>query len=195
MLLLQHPVLVLVFKQYLCCSFAKWLNQETALWTTICPISGSSSAIFKQQLICHLLSAVYYCRLCSLKFTWRAAHCSSSLLQREGGVRRDTCLPATIAGFVTKSSRGEQLLASPPSLVHSEHTTPSAACPFQFLVYYYFFVGRGSVFPGGYAGLSQGWLWEHHVLLICSPVGLCLLKRFAVSGGTGALLTSQCNMV
>jgi hypothetical protein len=53
---------------------------------------------------------------------------------------------------------------------------------FQFLAYYsVFFVGQGSVCPGGYAGLSQGWLWEHHVPPICSPVGLHLPSRFGAS--------------
>jgi hypothetical protein len=53
-----------------------------------------------------------------------------------------------------------------------------APCPlcyvsffFQLLVYYstwfflFFFPGWGSVCPGGYADLSQGCLWEYHVLL------------------------------
>jgi hypothetical protein len=33
-------------------------------------------------------------------------------------------------------------------------------------------VGWGLVCPGGYVDFSQGWLWESHVPLICSPVGL-----------------------
>jgi hypothetical protein len=51
-------------------------------------------------------------------------------------------------------------------LVHSKHPALFAACPFQFLVYYsvlfLFFFCRawGSICPGGYAGLSQRWLWE-----------------------------------
>jgi hypothetical protein len=65
---------------------------------------------------------------------------------------------------------------------------------FQFLVYYsFFFVGQGSVCPGGYAGLSQGWLWEYHVML----VGLPDVSQAGVeltSGVSGALLFSQCNV-
>jgi hypothetical protein len=98
-------------------------------------------------------------------------------------VRRDTCLPATIAGFVTKSSRGEQLLASPPSLVHSEHTTPSAACPFQFLVYYSVFClflrGRDQsvqramlVYPRGGCGNTVCHLFAH--LHLPSKFGACV---------------------
>jgi hypothetical protein len=30
----------------------------------------------------------------------------------------------------------------------------------------------------GYAGLSQGWLWEYYMQLICSPVRLHLTSRF-----------------
>jgi hypothetical protein len=73
--------------------------------------------------------------------------------------------------------------ASPsPSLVCSEHPALSAACPFQFLVYYsVFFVGWGSVCPEGYVCLSQGWLWEYCMLLICSPVGLHLPGRSGAS--------------
>jgi hypothetical protein len=85
--------------------------------------------------------------------------------------------PATFAGFVRR--------AAPPPFSHSsEHPAPSAACPFQFFVDYpvflfvFFFAGWGSVCPGGSAGLSQGWLWEYRVPLICSPVGLRPPSRF-----------------
>jgi hypothetical protein len=55
--------------------------------------------------------------------------------------------------------------------------------PFQFLIYcsgfFFFLQGEGSVCPGSYAGLSQGWLWEYCVmlgahLLVCR----CLPCRF-----------------
>jgi hypothetical protein len=39
----------------------------------------------------------------------------------------------------TASSHVDQLLVSPPFLVHSKHPIPSAVCPFQFLIYYCFF--------------------------------------------------------
>jgi hypothetical protein len=85
--------------------------------------------------------------------------------------------------------------ALPLSLVCSKH--PSAACPFQFLIYYSgFFAGQGSVFPLGCAGLSRGSCGNTacrllaHLLVCISQAGL-----EPVSGGTGALLFSQCNMV
>jgi hypothetical protein len=57
----------------------------------------------------------------------------------------------------------------------------------------------GVVLSRDYADLSQGWLWEYRVSLICSPVGLHLPSRFGglelASGGTGALLVSSCNVV
>jgi hypothetical protein len=89
-------------------------------------------------------------------------------------------------------------LLFPHSLVHSEHPPPLCV-PFQFLVYYsvFFVWGRGLVCPGGYAGLSQEWLWEYHMLLIYSPIGLLVVSQAGLeqaSGGVGALLFSQCNM-
>jgi hypothetical protein len=42
-----------------------------------------------------------------------------------------------------------------------------------FLLFSFLFCAScGSVYPGGYADFSQGWLWGYRVLLICSPVGL-----------------------
>jgi hypothetical protein len=49
-LLLQHPVLVLLFKQKFCRSLARWLGQETSFVDCYLPY-------FKQQLITCLLSA------------------------------------------------------------------------------------------------------------------------------------------
>jgi hypothetical protein len=69
------------------------------------------------------------------------------------------------------------LCYSPPFLVHLQHPVPCAACSFSvlcllFRVFCFIFLrGQGSICPGGY-GLSQGWLWEYHMMLICSPVGL-----------------------
>jgi hypothetical protein len=82
--------------------------------------------------------------------------------------------------------------------VYLEHPTPSSACP-SSLPYLLFSsvlcVWGGSVCPGGYTGLYQGWLWKYHMVLICSPVGLHLLSRF----GAGiwwhrSLLVSHCNV-
>jgi hypothetical protein len=66
----------------------------------------------------------------------------------------------------------------------------------QFLDF--FLWGGESVCTGGYAGLSQEWLCEYHVPLICSPVGLLDVSQAdleLVSGVSGALLFSQCNVV
>jgi hypothetical protein len=55
----------------------------------------------------------------------------------------------------------------------------------------------GSVCPGGYASLSQGWLWELCMAFICSPVGLPNVSQAGLEltfGGVGALLISQCNV-
>jgi hypothetical protein len=63
-----------------------------------------------------------------------------------------------------------------------------------FIIQCFLFSGLGSVCPRGYAGLSQGWLWEYHVLLICSPVDLRLPSKFGASIWWWALLVSQCNV-
>jgi hypothetical protein len=81
-LLLQHPVLVLVFKQRLCHSLAKWLGWEMSFVSHFLPY-------FRQRLIHRLLSADYCCRLYFLKvhkescpshFLWCAQSIPPSLL-------------------------------------------------------------------------------------------------------------------
>jgi hypothetical protein len=65
------------------------------------------------------------------------------------------------------------------------------------LFLFLFLQDRGSVCPGGYAGLFQGWLAEYHVTLGGSPVGLLNVSQVGlepVSGSVGALLFSQCNV-
>jgi hypothetical protein len=77
-----------------------------------------------------------------------------------------------------------------------QHPLPLLGVSFQFIVYSvfclglvwfgFFFAGRGVSLPGGYAGLSQGWLWEYCVmlgahLLVCqmSPKQVWSLQRVA----------------
>jgi hypothetical protein len=68
-----------------------------------------------------------------------------------------------------------------------------------FIIHFFFvFWGKGSVCPGGYAGLSHGWLWEYCVPLICSHIGLLDVSQTGLelaSGSMGALLFSQCNLM
>jgi hypothetical protein len=70
---------------------------------------------------------------------------------------------------------------------------------FLFIIqgFFFFLQGRGgSVCSGGYAGLYQGWLWEYHVPLICSSVGLLDVSQGGFkpeSCSLGALLFSWCN--
>jgi hypothetical protein len=69
-------------------------------------------------------------------------------------------------------------IAPPPPLWRSGHPTLFAmclfcCCLFSLGFFSLFFPGWGSVCPGGYSDLSQGCLWEYHVLLI-SPGGLLL---------------------
>jgi hypothetical protein len=103
---------------------------------------------FRQWVISHLLSAIYFCRLCSLKV--HAESCPFPLL------------------WCTQST--------PPSVLR---VLFSSLFIIQFCLVWVFL--WGSVCPGGYAGLPQGWLWECSMPLICSPVGLHLPSRFGDS--------------
>jgi hypothetical protein len=65
-----------------------------------------------------------------------------------------------------------------PSLPRSGCPALFATCLFCYhlLFSFSFFPGWGSVCPGGYADLAQGYLWEYYVLL-CSPCDPGLPKR------------------
>jgi hypothetical protein len=66
----------------------------------------------------------------------------------------------------------------------------------QFL-FIYLLWGRGLNCPGGYAGLSQGWLWEYHMML-CDHLFVCRMSPKQVWSwclvAAAALLFSQCNL-
>jgi hypothetical protein len=104
----------------------------------------------------------------------------------------------------TVSSHGDQLLAYPSFSGVLRAPPSSAACSFLVPCLLFSFVlfvclwSRESVCPGAYAGISQEWLWEYHMPLVCSPVGLLDVSQAGLepaSGGPGALLFSQCNVV
>jgi hypothetical protein len=73
----------------------------------------------------------------------------------------------------TESLCEDQLLALSP-LSGVLRALQPLCCMFLFssLFMIFFLWGRMSVCSGGYAGLSQRWLWEYCMLLICSPVGV-----------------------
>jgi hypothetical protein len=128
------------------------------LWTTNCPISGSSLSSARSQPFSHS-------SLCLLKVHREINSCPYPLLQCAFRI------PA-----------------------------PLLCVSFQFFVYCsVFFWGEESVCPGGYAGLSQEWLGEYCVSLDVHLFGLLDVSLLAglelVSGGVGALLFSQCNVV
>jgi hypothetical protein len=91
----------------------------------------------------------FSCRLIYLQFTWESAPSHSP----EEFATLEVSLPLTVELRVL---------------------CPLYYMPFyQLLVYYSFlFLGWLLVCPGDYANFSQGWLWENHVPLVCSPVGL-----------------------
>jgi hypothetical protein len=123
-----------------------------------------------------------------------------------------TNLPhSMLAGVVTTPTFSGRLVylqftwgSAPPFLLSSGHPTLFATCLFSvacllysFVVVVVVFVGQGSVCPGGYAGLSQGWLWGYCMLLIFSPVGLRLSSRLRVSAwwhGSPPVFSVYCGM-
>jgi hypothetical protein len=67
----------------------------------------------------------------------------------------------------TESFHGDQLLATPT--FSGVLTAPHPLCCMFFSVpclLFSFLWSERSVCPGGYTGLSQGWLWEYHVMLV-----------------------------
>jgi hypothetical protein len=155
------------------------------LWTTICPISGSSSSSAYCQPATFAVS-VYW------KFMQRAAPCLSLILQwREllGGYFCKLCL--------LKVHVEISYFPLPPSLVHSKHPTLSAACVLLsslFIIQLFLWGGSQSVqgallvYPRGGCGSTACCLFSYPLVCI-SQAGLEL-----VSGGTGVLLFSQCNV-
>jgi hypothetical protein len=103
----------------------------------------------------------------------------------------------------SESSHGDQLLAFPLLRCTFSNSTSSAVCLFSvccllfgFFVCFFFCWG-GSVCPGGYAGLSQGWLGEYCVTLGVHPSGLLNVSQVGLDQGlvaSGTLLFSQCNV-
>jgi hypothetical protein len=131
---------------------------------------------FRQKCITRLLSASYFCRLYLLIV--HAVSCLSPPSPVES-VASQLLLQA----LFTESLHGEQLLDPHPFSSVLNASRPLCCMSFSvpcllFSVLVFFFEGWGSVCPGDYAGLFQGWPWEYRVLLICSPFGLRLPSRF-----------------
>jgi hypothetical protein len=106
------------------------------------------------------------------------------------------CLPFQC--LFTVSLQGDQLLVPPPFSAALRALQP-LCCMFFFSslfiiqIFLLFFSQASVSLSRGYAGLSQGWLWEYCVPLICLPVGLLDVFQAGLvptSGGTGVLLFS-----
>jgi hypothetical protein len=93
----------------------------------------------------------------------------------------------------TETLRGDHLLALPPSLVHSEHPAPSAACSFSVsCLLFTFFCGVG-------VSMSRGLCWFIPGVVVGIPYAAYLLTCWAcvsqlASGSVQALLFFQCNV-
>jgi hypothetical protein len=105
MLLLQRPVLVLVFNQYQdnCSCLARWLGQETALWTSVCSVLGCSTPATYCQPAAAQALFIAVCRgepahspspagFVYLKFSWTPAPSLFSSVK--------SYQPVTVAGLV-----------------------------------------------------------------------------------------------
>jgi hypothetical protein len=147
-LLLQYPVLVLVFKQELYHSLSRWLGQEMSFVNRCLPY-------FRQRLITHLLSAVYFCRLCLLKVRVESSSLHLLLLRCPGLSALYFFRLCLLKVYMESSSLPSPLLqcaqSTPPFLLH---VLFSSLFIFQFLFLLFFFCGTRSVCPGGYAALS-----------------------------------------
>jgi hypothetical protein len=87
----------------------------------------------------------------------------------------------------------------PLSLVHLQLPNPYAACSFSvpclLFSFVFFFAGGGSVFPGGYAGLSEGWLWEYHLMFGAHLWSAgCVQSRFGTDIWWHGSPLFQCNV-
>jgi hypothetical protein len=115
-----------------------------------------------------------------------------------------TCLLSTLLPFhplFTESSHADQLLA--PLLFSGALITPHTLC--CVLVFSSLFIVQdflrvcvgGSVCPGGYSGLSQGWLGEYCMMLGTHLLGMLNISQAGLKAAycsVGALLFSQCNV-
>jgi hypothetical protein len=179
-LLLQHPVIVLVFKQYLCGCLAMWMLQETTLWATICPFQAAahllptaSWLLFQSLFILSSLEELPYppspAGFVYLQLTW-----GSAPLLMPGG---ESYKPATVVGFVYLNFVQE----TAPTPFSSALKVPHPLCYMSFSVPCLLF---SFCFQGGIS-LSRGLCWFMpgvavgcHMLLICSLIVLCLAIRF-----------------
>jgi hypothetical protein len=149
---------------------------------------------FRQWLICCLLSADYFCKVCLLKvcmesypsplLQWRALptgyFCSLCFLKFAWSavlpslVERFASWPLLQALF-TESSHGDLLLALSPSLVCSEHLALFVACSFSslFIIQLVFLWGRGHS--------VQGAIWFIPWVAVAVPHVAHLLTYWSVS--------------
>jgi hypothetical protein len=153
-------------------------------------------------LTCHLLSATCCCRLYLLQFSRMSHHthlvqlalfralldaCPFSFLQCRALPASCNCCPCLVSVQVlllhslAEHPQGEVFFSLSPDL-RDPHTLCYMSFSQLFVYYSVFFLqGVGQSVCGGYADLSQGWLWEYHMLLICSPVGLHFPSRLVAS--------------
>jgi hypothetical protein len=91
-------------------------------------------------------------------------------------------------------------LPSPPSLAHFQHSHPlCCVLVFSSLFLFRCFFGGGSVCPGDYTGLSQGWMGEYRKTLGAHLFGLSNVSQAGLEPAVVVALVavhlfSQCNV-
>jgi hypothetical protein len=153
---LQHPVLVLVFKQSQFCSLSRWLGQEMIFVNCCLPY-------FRQWLINHLLSAGCFCRLYLLKV--HVQRCPCTCLWGNGLSAVYFSRFSLLKVCVDSSSLFLPLFwcteSTPPSLLHVLFSS-------LFIIQFFLFCGAGVSLSMGLCWFVPGstacWLFVHLVV-------------------------------
>jgi hypothetical protein len=106
-----------------------------------------------------------------LQFTWEVT--LHPLLWSFPPTATFTSIPTLASLFFYSSMRDSPL---PPLATRAPHPLCYMSFLLLLFIIQFFFLGWGSVSPGGYAELAQGCSWEYHVSLI-SPGCLLLPSR------------------
>jgi hypothetical protein len=129
---------------------------------------------FRQQLICHLLSAIYFCRLCLLKIQAESCPTFSSLVER-------LVSQLLLQALFTESSCREQLLALPPFSGVLKAFRPLCCMSFSVPCLLFSFLFCFVLFCGVGVGPSRGLCWFIPGVAVGVPCATYLLTYWSVS--------------
>jgi hypothetical protein len=155
--------------------------------TSVCPVSGSGS------------SATYCQPSTTAGFVYKK-FCGEQLIVSLPSLVEGCACQLLLQALFNKSSHGDISLPFSPSLMCSEHPSPSATCPFQFLLYcllFSFSFCQTGVNP------SSGLCWSMSGVAVRAQCAAYLLICWSASpkqiwnwplAGMEALLVSHCNV-